>query len=140
MSKLTKIMFRVESDGTLMGTKVINNSTGEMVGLVQKVVWSMDINEGLSKCELTILGMPLDANASVFKLSYINSQNPSVENIIRRTVKEVREEDVLQQAKGINILKENKQKDEAFMKLVEYQKKVEEEKLTSQTQGEKSHE
>jgi hypothetical protein len=85
--------FKIESDGTVGGTKVISTDTGKMVGVVQKINWSMDIQDGVSRCDLTILGMPLNAQASSFKLSYVNEVNPSVEQVVRRTVKAMREEE-----------------------------------------------
>lgn len=124
--------FKVESDGTLGGTKVINTKTGKLVGRVQKVVWSMDINDGISRCDLTILGMPIDAQATVANLTYTNDTNPSVESIVRQTVREMLKDE---KVKGKTLEQINEELDAEFIEHARSIAKQEEEK-SSQPQGE----
>jgi hypothetical protein len=130
--------FQIISDGTIQGPKVINSKTGKPVGLIQKVTWTLDINDGISRCNLEILGMPANVHASVFNLNYINETHPSIESVIAKTVKKLRDEEKKEERKRmLDDIKTDEQKqkeEEEFIKLALSVAKKEE--LSSQTQGE----
>lgn len=53
---------RIISDGTSAGTYVLD-STGEMIGRVQKIKWEMSVSSGVSKVTLEISKVPIEVIA-----------------------------------------------------------------------------
>jgi len=53
---------RIISDGTSAGTCVFD-STGEMIGRVQKIKWEISVSSGVSKATLEIAKVPIDGIA-----------------------------------------------------------------------------
>ena len=54
---------RIKSDGTIMGTKVIDAETGAVVENVTKVTVVIDAKSNLVCADINIMGMDLDVEA-----------------------------------------------------------------------------
>ena len=61
--------FKITSDGTSTGTRLINSSTGEVVSGVTKLIWQADADGNIS-CTVTLIGVEIDAFG---ELSYMAS-------------------------------------------------------------------
>lgn len=53
---------RIKSNGTAAKTEIVNEN-GERLGLVQKITWSVDVDNPVAKCTIELLGVPLDVEA-----------------------------------------------------------------------------
>ena len=73
--------FKITSDGTSTGTKLVNSSTGEVVSGVTKLVWQADVNGNVS-CTVNLIGVEIDA---LGELSYAASAPKFVGKIPERT-------------------------------------------------------
>src|SRR3990167_3463131 len=51
---------KIISDGTTLGTKVIDEETGEKIGLIQKIVWSADVNKVITECTVKLVKVPVE--------------------------------------------------------------------------------
>ena len=106
--------YHIVSDGTSFGTKILNTKTGKMIGLVQKVTWSVGIDDTLSKCNIEILGMPLDVKTSLEEIKFSNIQSQPVDKVVEKTIesikkKELRDKSIEAEKAEINKEKENKE-------------------------------
>ena len=79
MAKLLNSNWSIKSDGTAAGT-LVTDETGNPVGLVQKIVWEVSVDDPWAKAEITVAGVPLEAVAKMKKQYFGGltiSSNPS---------------------------------------------------------------
>lgn len=51
---------KIISDGTNFGTKIINKETGEIIGRVQNITWSISAADVLAKATIEILNPEIE--------------------------------------------------------------------------------
>lgn len=51
---------KVISDGTNAGTRLINEDTGEYIGLIQKIVWEAGAEFPITKTTIELLNVPVE--------------------------------------------------------------------------------
>ncbi len=51
--------FKIISDGKPFGTKLVN-AAGDPVGFVQKITWSVSVDDQLPKCTIELVGVGMD--------------------------------------------------------------------------------
>lgn len=54
---------KIISDGTATGTKLIDEASGEAIGLVQSIKWEMQASQVVSMATVTVLKVPFEAIA-----------------------------------------------------------------------------
>lgn len=60
---------KIISDGTTVGTKLINEETGEMVGLVQNIQWEVGVGDNFASATVRLIKVPVELNvdAEIFE-------------------------------------------------------------------------
>ncbi len=51
---------KIISDGTTVGTKLINEETGEMIHYVQKITWEVNAQGAISKATIELAKIPIE--------------------------------------------------------------------------------
>ena len=51
---------KIISDGTTRGTKVIDEETGERIGLIQDIVWSANADKTITECTIKLAKVPVE--------------------------------------------------------------------------------
>lgn len=70
---------KIISDGTNSGTKIINKETGEMIGMVQNVTWSISSKDIYAKATIEILNPEIELECDDVKIASIApSTEPSI--------------------------------------------------------------
>lgn len=61
---------KIISSGNPFDVKVIDQKTGDVIGLIQKIVWSCDVTDQIPKCVIELVGVPIEAevNANIVKV------------------------------------------------------------------------
>ena len=57
---MLKSKFKIVSDGTTTGTKLIDPDTGQTVGLVQSIEWKVDVDNFYADAVIKILAVPVE--------------------------------------------------------------------------------
>lgn len=61
---------KITSDGTSLGTKLVDEDSGETIGLVQKIEWSIGVDSAFATCTVKLAKMPLEASFVNTKFEY----------------------------------------------------------------------
>ncbi len=55
---------KIISDGTKVGTRLVNAETGEAIGLIQNLKWEVDVKEPFTKVTVTLLNVGFEMESS----------------------------------------------------------------------------
>jgi hypothetical protein len=54
------LCLRIVSDGTPMGTRIVEEDSGLALGAVQSITWHLDVSTMLATCDVQLLKVPVD--------------------------------------------------------------------------------
>lgn len=79
---------KIVSNGTVHGTKVIDEKTAELIRGVQSVTWSVDIEENVAEATIELAGLPVELSAEVKETSL--AEETSTSRITRTAARSLR--------------------------------------------------
>lgn len=85
---------KIISDGTNAGTKLIDEDTGEMVHLIQKLTWEADAKDFCTKVTVELINIPVEivSKAEVELLEFDNDKKLIISKTFEKDIKIVSEQ------------------------------------------------
>lgn len=79
---------KITSAGLPFDVKVINQETGNPIGLIQKIVWSCDVTDQIPRCVIELACVPIDVevNATIVKTEPMSVKKSDTQTV---TIKKV---------------------------------------------------